>query len=239
MRRTTPGVFTPDPSSSVLPWPVQVIEAALEPLVLPERLARFDAVAKARLQSVVVVLEAVIDPHNTAAVLRTADAFGVGEVHFVDRGVRPLLAQRITRGTERWLDLHCHRDSARCAWGLRERGYEVYVADARATVTLDEVARRPRVAVVFGNEHEGASADMRGAATGSFAVPMRGMVESLNVSVAAGITLHAVTQYRAGDLGTIETRALRARFLIESVREHRLVIERFLHDQRGETAAGH
>ena len=238
MRRTTPGVFAPTPSSSVLPWPVEVIEAALEPLVLPERLARFDAVSRSRLGSVVVVLESIIDPHNTAAVLRTADAFGVGEAHFIDRGTRPLLAQSVTRGAERWLDLHCHRDTTRCAEGLRARGYGVYVADALGTVTLDEIAARPRVALAFGNEHRGASAEMRAAATGVFVVPMRGMVESLNVSVAAGIALHAVTRGRGGDLGATEARALRARFLIESVREHRLVIERYLREGRREASAG-
>jgi len=235
MRRTTPGVSAPDPSTSVLPWPVEVIEAALEPLILPERLARFDAVARARLGSVVIALEAIIDPHNTAAVLRSADAFGVGEVHFIDLGVRPLLAKRITRGTERWLDVHMHRDSARCVEALKARGFEVYAADARATVTLDEIAARPRVAVVFGNEHEGATEATRAAATGTFAIPMRGLVESLNVSVAAAITLQRVTQHRPGDLGPREARALRARFLLESVREYPLVIERYLHDQRAGT----
>lgn len=211
---------------------MEVIEGALEPLLLPERLARFDAVARARLCSVVVVLEAIVDPHNTAAVLRSADAFGVGEVHFIDLGVRPLLAKRITRGTERWLDIYMHRDSSSCIEGLKKRGFEVYVADTRATMTLDEVASRPKVALVFGNEHEGPTLTARSAATGSFAIPMRGMVESLNVSVAAAITLQRVTQHRPGDLGDREARALRARFLLESVREHALVIERYLRDRR-------
>ena len=235
MRRTTPGVFAAEPSTSVLPWPVEVIEEALSPLILPERLARFEAIANARLRSVVLVLESVIDPHNTAAVLRTSDAFGVGEIHLVDRGVRPLMAQRITKGCDRWLDLHIHRDSSACARGLKDRGYEVYVADVRATRTLDEVAARPNVALIFGNEHQGASPEMRAEAHGMFTIPMRGMVESLNVSVAAGIALHAVTRGRPGDLGESETRALKARFLIESVREHALVIERHLSERRSAT----
>ena len=185
-----------------------------------------------RSASVVVALEGIVDPHNTAAILRSADAFGVGELHFIDLGVRPLVAKRITRGTERWLDVHLHHDPAGCVAGLKARGFEVFVADARATVGLDDIAARPRVAVVFGNEHQGASAATRAAATGTFAIPMRGLVESLNVSVAAAITLQRVTRHRPGDLGAHEARALRARFLLESVREHALVIERYLRDQR-------
>jgi tRNA (guanosine-2'-O-)-methyltransferase len=231
MRRTTPGLHAAEPSSSVLPWPVQVIEDALIPLVYPARLARFDAATRARLASVMMVLEGIIDPHNTAAVLRSCDAFGVGEVHLIDRGAQPLLTKRVTRGTERWLDLFVHDNTPTCAKGIAARGYEIWVADARATATLDEVACRPRVALLFGNEHLGASAEARAHANGTFAVPMRGLVESLNISVAAAITLFTVTRHRTGDLGESEQRALRARYLLESVEHPQLVIERFLRDQ--------
>ena len=61
-------------------------------------------------------------------------------------------------------------------------------------------------------------------------IPMSGAVDSLNVSVATGIALYAVTHDRPGDLGEDESRVLRARFLLESVREPDLVIERYLRD---------
>jgi tRNA (guanosine-2'-O-)-methyltransferase len=231
MRRTTPGLLSLTPSRTALGWPVEVIEAALEPLILPERIARFDAVARARLSSVVTVLECIVDPHNMAAMLRTCDALGVGEVHLIEDGLKPLVTQSVSRGCERWLDLHMHRDPAVCVHALRERGYEVYVADARGTLTLDEVAARSRVAMVFANEHQGASPALRALAHGAFSVPMRGMVESFNVSVAAGIALHTVTRARPGDLGDDEARCLRARFLIESVDRYPAVIERYLRDQ--------
>jgi tRNA (guanosine-2'-O-)-methyltransferase len=230
MRRTNPDL-TPLDSTAALPFTADEIESALQEIVLPERLARLSAVAAARLASVVVVLESVLDPHNTAAVLRTSDAHGVGEVHLIESGTRPLLAKRVTRGCERWMDIAVHRDPPPCVEGLRARGFELWLADMAGTAALEEVARRPKVALVFGNEHLGASAAMRAACTGTFAVPMRGMVESLNVSVAAGITLHAVTKDRPGDLGERESRALRARFLMESVRSPELVIERWRRSQ--------
>jgi len=226
MRRTDPDL-TPLHSTSALPYTAEEIEAALEGIVLPERLERLKAVAGSRVGSVTVVLEAVIDPHNTAAVLRTADAHGVGEVHLIERGLKPLLAKRVTRGCERWMDVEIHRETQPCVEALRARGFEIWLADMDGTATLEEVAARPRVALAFGNEHLGASAELRAACTGTFAVPMRGMVESLNVSVAAGIALHTVTRERAGDLGGREVRALRARFLMESVRSPEMIIERW------------
>ncbi|MBK6536038.1 MAG: RNA methyltransferase [Deltaproteobacteria bacterium] len=226
MRRTNPDLsdLTGAPA---LPYPAEDIIAALQEVVLPERLARLDEVAAARVSSVTVVLESVIDPHNTAAVMRTSDAHGIGEVHMIEQGTKPLLAKRVTRGCERWMDVMIHGSTPPCVEGLRARGYELWLADMSGTATLEQVALRPKVALVFGNEHLGASAEMRAACTGTFAVPMRGMVESLNVSVAAGIALHAVTKDRPGDLGEREVRALRARFLMESVRSPELVIERW------------
>lgn len=230
MRRTNPDLSPLTPAVA-LPYAPEEVEAALQEVVLPERLARLAAVAAARLGSVAVVLESVIDPHNTAAVLRTSDAHGVGEVHMIELGTKPLLAKRVTRGCERWMDVVLHRSTPPCVEVLRARGFELWLADMAGTATLEEVARRPRVALVFGNEHLGASAEMRAACAGTFSVPMRGMVESLNVSVAAGIALHAVTKDRPGDLGERESRALRARFLMESVRSPELVIERWRQTQ--------
>jgi tRNA (guanosine-2'-O-)-methyltransferase len=100
----------------------------------------------------------------------------------------------------------------------------------RATAVLDEIAAMPRVALAFGNEHQGISRELRAVADGAFAIPMRGMVESFNVSVAAAITLGAVTRNRGGDLGAEEALTLKARFLMESVREPELVIERYARD---------
>ena len=139
MRRTDPDL-TPLRSTSALPYSAEEIEAALEGVVLPERLERLKAVAGSRVGSVTVVLEAVIDPHNTAAVLRTADAHGVGEVHLIERGLKPLLAKRVTRGCERWMDVEIHRETQPCVEVLRERGFEIWLADMDGTATLEEVA---------------------------------------------------------------------------------------------------
>lgn len=226
MRRTAPDVRDPR-AAETLAYPPEEVIAALEPLLVPARRERLMAVARGRLRSVTVVLEAVLDPHNVGAILRTSDAMGVGELHLVDRGTHPLLSTRITKGCERWLDLHLHKGTAGCVEVLRARGFALFVADARGTHSLDALAEVPKVALVFGNEHDGASSEVRAAADGSFAVPMRGMVESLNVSVAAAIALHAVTHRRAGDLPPGEARAQYARYLFESARDPAAVIDRW------------
>ena len=80
-------------------------------------------------------------------------------------------------------------------------------------------------AVIFGNEHAGVSAEAESLADGSYAIPMAGFVESLNVSVAAAVTLYAATAGRTGDLHAEEQRTLKARFLLASVRDAERVVE--------------
>ena len=74
------------------------------------------------------------------------------------------------------------------------------------------------MAVVFGNEHRGVSPEMRALADGTFSIPMRGFVESLNVSVAAAITMQTLATDGRPRLGTTRRRELLARFLMNSVR---------------------
>jgi tRNA (guanosine-2'-O-)-methyltransferase len=229
MKRWADGVFQPSPPSP-LPHAPETIIAALEPITLPDRVARIERAVASRITSVVVAIDSLADPHNAAAILRTCDGFGVHEVDAIERDAHVLITTRVTKGCEKWMDLRRHASPEACASSLRARGYALFVADMRATKVLDEIATMPRVALAFGNEHQGISRELRAVADGAFAIPMRGMVESFNVSVAAAITLGAVTKNRAGDLGAEEALTLKARFLMESVREPELVIERYARD---------
>ncbi len=228
MRRDDPRVEEIE-LGSVPPLPASADEviAALGPLVTERRLERLQTVAAGRLRSVAPVLESIADPHNASAILRSADAFGIQEVHVVPGSAGFHASRQISKGAHRWLDLRRHADSVACADALRAAGYAIYVASMEGTVTPAELAARPKVAVVFGNEHRGPSEAMRERAEGTYAIPMRGFVESLNVSVAAAITLHALTTDRAGELSEAERNQLVARWLLATVRDgERVVRER-------------
>jgi len=228
MRRDDPRVEALELEPAVpLPAPAADVIAALGPLVTERRLQRLQSVAGRRLRSVAPVLESIADPHNASAILRSADAFGIQEVHVVPGPAGFHASRQISKGAHRWLDLRRHGDSVACAEALREAGYTIYVASMEGTVTPSELAKKPKVAVVFGNEHRGPSDVMRERAAGTYAIPMRGFVESLNVSVAAAITLHALTAERAGELSEAERDALVARWLLATVRDgERVVRER-------------
>jgi len=172
-------------------------------LLTPERQARIRSVVDARLRSVTVVLDSLLDPHNTAAILRTAEGLGLCRVHVVPHRLGDAVAhRRVTQDAHKWLDVEMHESGAQAAARLRACGFEVWAGhlDPQARLYTALPLDRP-VALLFGNEHEGPSAETLGACTGAFRIPMAGFTQSLNVSVAAGISLAHLTAARRGRLG--------------------------------------
>jgi tRNA (guanosine-2'-O-)-methyltransferase len=216
-----------------LPFAAHEVISALEPLLTDARRARIDVVIAQRTRGVVPVLDGLCDPHNVAAVLRSADSFGAQEVHLIE-GTEPYLAsQRVTQGADRWLDVVRHRDPTHCVQALRARGYAVYAAMMDGDTPPEALAHLPRVAIVFGSEHSGVSQVVESQCDGRYTIPMRGFSQSLNVSVAAALTLYAATRGRVGDLSDDERLALRARFIWLSVPEaHAIVAESLARGRR-------
>jgi tRNA (guanosine-2'-O-)-methyltransferase len=205
-----------------------VVIEALSPVVTPERLQRIEEVVGSRTDDLVLVLDGIADPHNSSAVLRSADAFGVQSVHVIvgEHGFRA--SRGVSKGTHRWLDVVRYESAQACARHLKQDGYAIYVAAMGAETQPEDLHDRSRLAVVFGNEHRGVSPDMQSFADGTFSIPMRGFVESLNVSVAAAITMQALARDGRPRLRAARQRELEARFLMNSVKNADQVIEKFL-----------
>ena len=231
MRRDDPDAGSIGSRPPLPAAPERVIEA-LGPMLTDERRARIEACLQQRTRSVVPVLEAVDDPHNVAAVLRSADAFGIQEVHLIE-GAEPFLAARsVTQGSERWLDVVRHKGVSACLSALRTRGFRVYVATMDGEVTPEDLRGIAQVALVFGNEQYGASPAVKALCDGRYTIPMHGFVQSLNVSVAAAITLFSATRGRGGGLSQRDCTELRARFMMHSVPRAEQVVREYLNRQR-------
>ncbi|HVV16348.1 MAG TPA: RNA methyltransferase [Polyangia bacterium] len=210
----------------------------LAPLLLEERRARIDAAAATRLGGLRVVIENLHDPHNGAAVLRSAEAFGVQRVEVIESVERFRFSSTVTQGCEKWLDVVRHRSLAAAIVSLRTDGFAIYAAVPGATATLEELDFARPAAVMVGNEHEGLTAEAIAAADVRFGIPMHGLTQSLNLSVAAAVIVSRASALRRralgrdGDLPDDAVLALRARFYAASVRGAEAVLSRAL-DARG------
>jgi tRNA (guanosine-2'-O-)-methyltransferase len=218
MRRSTSGLLH---AHELLPARIRQAEARspkevirlLEPLVLEPRRSRLKQIFAERLASVTVLFDCPYDPHNGAAVIRSCDAFGVQSLHVVERDKPFLTSETVTRGSEKWVDVHCYKKAESALKALHDGGYELVCAEATGELEPADLEHIPRLALILGSERDGVSEVIRSACTRRVRVPMRGFVESLNVSVTAAIMLSAATRGRAGDLAPEDLERLYARGL--------------------------
>ncbi len=195
--------------------------------LVPERKARIDQVVANRTRTLTVVMEALCDPQNVNAVLRTCEAFGVQDLHVIEGVMKPYdRNKKVSQNADKWLDVHRWKDTRSCLEHLRARGFAVYATHlGPGSRGLAELSFAAKVALVFGNEHRGVSPEALALADARYAIPMLGFVQSLNVSVAAAVSIAAAVQRRVvergrhGDLDEGEAAALRERFYVLAVKQ--------------------
>jgi len=158
-------------------------------------------VLDARQPDLTVVMENVHKPHNLAAIARTADAVGVLVLHTV-AAARVRLGRHASSGSRRWVETIAHPDLDTALCAVRVDGGQVIAADSRPdSVDFRSLDYTRPTALVVGAELDGLSAAARAAADVTVTIPMKGMVESLNVSVATALVLfEAERQRRAAGL---------------------------------------
>jgi tRNA (guanosine-2'-O-)-methyltransferase len=217
-------LFDPDileaPAADPRLNPDLVIDA-IRPAITDERRERLERVIAQRLLSVTVVTENLYDPHNGAAVLRSAEALGLFHAHVIPGATGFDFAYKVTQRADKWLNVYKHADTASGFAYLQGAGFRVFGAvvppPGQVTVMPDLPVDRP-IAVVFGNEHEGLSVEARERCDGTFHWPMFGFAESFNLSVTAALVLnHLVAKRREwlgrlGDLPPSARRLVRAAY---------------------------
>lgn len=209
---------------------VEHVLKTLPALVYPERLATLEAVARARRDDVTLLLETFNDPHNYAAVLRSAEAFGLSAVHALPNESGAQFSIEVSKGAQKWIDFHVHRDLDVATDALVSQGYTLIGADAQGQ-SPESFVGLPKVCIVMGAERDGLSKAMRAKLSGLVAIEMTGFVESFNVSVAAALLTHRLLRAKPLpelDPNVREARARHwlARYLVQTVREPEMVLRR-------------
>ncbi|MBK7843268.1 MAG: RNA methyltransferase [Bdellovibrionales bacterium] len=158
-----------------------------------ERQQRILEVCRRRSQALVPVLENIYDRGNISAVMRSAEAFGFYRFQIIDvANAKFKAANRVTKGSDKWLQVEPFSDVESCVQRLKGRGYKIYATHLEASVSIEEIDFTQPSAVVFGNEKEGVSKQMLDLVDGRFVLPMLGFSQSFNISVAASLTFSYV-----------------------------------------------
>jgi tRNA (guanosine-2'-O-)-methyltransferase len=171
----------------------------------PERFRKLRHVLSARQPDLTVLMENVHKTHNIAAVLRTCDAVGVFEANAVSEEGEVPRHHMVSGGTRRYVRVRLHDSIVAACEALRTEGHRVLAAHfSDAAVDYREVDYTRPTAILMGSELWGVSEAAAAHADGHVAIPMNGMVQSLNVSVAAALLLYEARRQReaAGLYGT-------------------------------------
>ena len=165
--------------------------------LLPRRFERLQTVLNRRMADLTVVLEAVEKPHNLSAILRSCDAVGVFEAHAVSLAGRPRTFNSTAQGSQKWVPLHPHPSIEECLSGLKAKGFRIYgthlSVDARDYRDCDFTGPS---CFLMGAEKWGMSDEALAMVDQPLFIPMTGMVQSLNVSVAAATLLFEALRQR-------------------------------------------
>jgi tRNA (guanosine-2'-O-)-methyltransferase len=203
-----------------------------------ERIQRIRDVVEHRTYTIVPVMECLFDRGNVSAVVRSAEALGYQSVHNIDTSKKFKDARRVSKGAHNWLDVSVWDSTPACVTALKAQGYRILAThlDENA-VPIDSFDFDRPTALVFGNERDGVSREIRDAADASVIVPMPGFTQSFNISVAAALCLYHIQQDRIrrrgshGDLTEEEQRHLTASLYLRNVPNAKLILKRSLQER--------
>ncbi|EDP96105.1 RNA methyltransferase [Kordia algicida OT-1] len=166
----------------------------LEGYLTERRKELFIKVLSKRTRHFTVAVEDVYQMHNTSAVLRSCDVFGIQDVHVIEARLGKKMDREIAMGAQKWVDIHRYNDTQQCIDTLKKQGYRIIATTPHEdSQYLHDFDITQKAAFFFGKEKEGLSEEVLSQADEFLKIPMVGFTESLNISVSAAITIQEVT----------------------------------------------
>ena len=159
----------------------------------PERYQRIINVLNKRQNNLAVVLENVFDPHNISAVMRSCDAVGIQDIYVLNSKIprHKKWGAKSSSSAAKWLSVHQFTNVQTCFEALRKRYDKILTTHLSSdAVEIYDIDFTRSLALVFGNEHDGVSEEIRALADGNFIIPQAGIIKSLNISVACAVTIY-------------------------------------------------
>lgn len=199
----------------------------------PRRNMLFEKVLAQRTNHFTVATQDVYQLHNTSAVIRSCDVFGIQNIHVIEERNLKRIDREIAMGAQKWVDVNRYNSTGSCVKNLREKGYRIVATSPHEDSTLlaDFDISQP-AAFFFGTERAGLSPEIMEEADATLKIPMVGFTESLNISVSAAIILQSVTEKLrkseySWQLSDDEKQELKFQWAKKSIKNADQLIERF------------
>ncbi|KGO82607.1 rRNA methyltransferase [Flavobacterium beibuense F44-8] len=166
----------------------------LEEFITENRKETFLNILQTRTKHFTVAIEDVFQLHNTSAVMRTCEVFGVQELNVIEEKYGKRIDKEIALGAQKWVDVKRYASASECIDNLRAKGYRIIATTPHEnSCMLDEFDITQPAAIFFGTEKNGLSEEVMQKADGFLKIPMVGFTESLNISSSAAIVIQDIT----------------------------------------------
>jgi tRNA (guanosine-2'-O-)-methyltransferase len=166
----------------------------LEEFLSDSRKQRFLQVLENRTNHFTIAVEDVYQFHNTSAVMRSCEVFGIQEINIVEQRFGKNIDKEIAMGAQKWVDINKFDNIANCIKTLKNKGYQIIATTPHNdSCLLHDFDVTQKSALFFGTEKEGLSEEVMSQADGFLKIPMVGFTESLNISVSAAIIIQDIT----------------------------------------------
>ena len=171
----------------------------LSDFLTPERNDLFDRVLEKRSRYLTIALEDIFQPQNASAVLRTADCFGIQDIHIIENRNEFIVDREVAKGASKWLTVKKfskkENNTMDAILRLKKKGYRIVATTPHEgdTNLEDFDLEKGKIALFFGTELTGISDIVKNEADEFLKIPMHGFTESFNISVSAAIILHHLT----------------------------------------------
>ena len=166
----------------------------LENILTENRKERFLNVLKNRTNHFTIAVEDVFQMHNTSAVMRSCEVFGIQELNVIEQRYGKSIDKEIAMGAQKWVDINKFENISNCIQSLKSKGYQIIATTPHNdSCLLQEFDVTKKSALFFGTEKEGLSQEVMDQADGFLKIPMVGFTESLNISVSAAIIIQDIT----------------------------------------------
>lgn len=166
----------------------------LENILTDNRKERFLNVLKNRTNHFTIAVEDVFQMHNTSAVMRSCEVFGIQELNVIEQRYGKSIDKQIAMGAQKWVDITTYEKPSACVQTLRDKGYQIIATTPHENdCLLENFDISKPSALFFGTEIDGLSEEIMKEADGFLKIPMVGFTESLNISVSAAIIIQNLT----------------------------------------------
>lgn len=166
----------------------------LEEFLTDNRKERFLNVLENRTNHFTIAVEDIFQFHNTSAVMRSCEVFGIQEINIVEQRFGKNIDKEIAMGAQKWVDINKFDTISHCMDTLKSKGYQIIATTPHNdSCLLHEFDITQKSALFFGTEKEGLSQEVMEQADGFLKIPMVGFTESLNISVSAAIIIQDIT----------------------------------------------